>query len=100
MSGKLNALKKSITKTAEKASASVSKKAKRLTGVSPHRHCRICHAVINIKADPPICHSSDCLTSWEKDQRDQKRLKFWMTTFIALFAFAYIGPILYRVIGF
>ena len=99
MSGKISALKKSITKTAEKASASVARKAKRLTGVPPHRHCRICHAAIDLKSDPPICHSSDCSKSWEKDQRDQKKLKFWMTTFIALFAFAFIGPLLLQLIG-
>ena len=93
MAGKLDALKKTISETAEKASSSVAKRARKLTGVQPHRHCRICYAPIHVKADPPICNSDECKTGWEKNERSNKQLKLWMTIFIALFAFSFIGPL-------
>ena len=99
MSSKFNALKLSIAKTAEKATATVAKKAKKLTSVPPHRHCRMCQAAINIKAEPPICNSDECTTAWEREERNRKQLKFWMTAFIALFAFSFIGPLLWKLLG-
>lgn len=96
MSSKFDALKKTIAKTAEKATSSVAKKAKKLTSVPPHRHCRMCQAAINIKSEPPICNSEECTTEWEREERNRKQLKFWMTAFIALFAFSFIGPLFWR----
>lgn len=96
MSSKFDALKKSIARTAEKATSTVAKKAKKLTSVPPHRHCRMCQAAINIKSEPPICNSEECTTEWEREERNRKQLKFWMTAFIALFAFSFIGPLAWQ----
>ena len=96
MAGKFDALKKSIAKTAEKATSTVAKRAKKLTSVPPHRHCRMCQTAINIKSEPPICNSEECTTKWEREERNRKQLKFWMTAFIALLAFSFIGPLAWK----
>ncbi len=96
MGGKFSALKKSISDTAEKATSGVAKRAKKLTGVQPHRHCRMCHTPINLKVEPPICNSAECSTSWDREERNRRQLKFWMTAFIALFAFSFLGPLMYK----
>jgi hypothetical protein len=51
-----------------------------------------------MKADPAICKAEACVAKWAKEEKSRKSLKMWMTIFIGFFAFAFIGPILQKLV--
>jgi predicted nucleic acid-binding Zn ribbon protein len=91
-----DSLKKQITETADKLATSSNKVRKKMTGVSAHKHCRMCQSTIPMKADPAICKAEACDAKWAKEEKSRKSLKMWMTIFIGFFAFAFIGPIVQK----
>lgn len=66
--------------------------------VQPHKHCRVCHEPIPIKADPRVCKKEECVEQNERDERNQKAMRFWMFIFFGLFVAGFVLPIVFRLV--
>jgi predicted nucleic acid-binding Zn ribbon protein len=66
--------------------------------VQPHKHCRICFTPIKLSADPRVCKEQECIDKNERDERNQKQMRIWMFIFFGIFAFGFVGPILFRLL--
>lgn len=91
---------------AKKVKDMVAKKSSQFIGnmqgggkVSPHKHCRICHEPISVKADPRVCKQQACIEQNEKDEKNQKTVRIAMFVFFGLFAIPYILALAARVMG-
>lgn len=93
-----DSLKKRISGAADIAKTQSKKMRKSLSGMVAHKHCRMCHVPIDLKAEPPICASDDCDAKWSSEERNRKQLKLWMTIFIAIFAFSFLGPLVAQLV--
>ena len=65
----------------------------------PHKHCRICHEAIPVKADPRVCKNQECIDQNEKDEKNQKTVRIAMFVFFGIFAVPYILVLVSRIIG-
>ena len=66
--------------------------------VQPHKHCRICFTPIKLSAEPRVCKNQECVDKNERDERNQKQMRIWMFIFFGIFAFGFVGPILFRLL--
>ncbi|MAI40073.1 MAG: DUF2116 family Zn-ribbon domain-containing protein [Candidatus Poseidoniales archaeon] len=66
--------------------------------VQPHKHCRICFTPIKLSAEPRVCKNQECIDKNERDERNQKQMRIWMFIFFGIFAFGFVGPILFRLL--
>ena len=64
--------------------------------VPAHLHCRICYEVIPSGSDPRVCSEQECIDRNIKDEKNQKQMRVWMFVFLGLFAFAFVGPIIFN----
>ena len=85
---------------AKKVKDMVAKKSSQFIGnmqgggkVSPHKHCRICHEPISVKADPRVCKQQECINQNEKDEKNQRTVRIAMFVFFGLFALPYLYTI-------
>jgi predicted nucleic acid-binding Zn ribbon protein len=65
----------------------------------PHKHCRICHDPIPVKAEPRVCKNQECIGQHEKDEKNQKAVRIAMFVFFGIFAIPYILVLVTRVLG-
>jgi predicted nucleic acid-binding Zn ribbon protein len=63
--------------------------------VADHRHCRICNAVVSLKADPRVCKDEECLAKQGKNERNERLMRIMMFVFLGLFAL----PLLLKIFG-
>ena len=91
---------------AKKVKDMVAKKSSQFIGnmqgggkVAPHKHCRICHEPISVKADPRVCKQQAYIEQNEKDEKNQKTVRIAMFVFFGLFAIPYILALAARVMG-
>ena len=61
--------------------------------VPPHKHCRICQVAIPMNAEPRVCKDASCKEKFDKDERMQKQMKFWMFFFFALVALPFLAAL-------
>ena len=66
--------------------------------VQPHKHCRICFTPIKLSAEPRVCKNQECIDKNERAERNQKQMRIWMFIFFGIFAFGFVGPILFRLL--
>ena len=66
--------------------------------VQPHKHCRICFTPIKLSAEPRVCKNQESIDKNERDERNQKQMRIWMFIFFGIFAFGFVGPILFRLL--
>ena len=85
-------VRQNIAKMTNKVSAVASGR------VQPHKHCRICFTPIKLSADPRVCKEQECIDKNERDERNQKQMRIWMFIFFGIFAFGFVGPILFRLL--
>ena len=64
--------------------------------VPEHRHCRICNAVISLKADPRICKDEECIAKHGKNDKNERMMRIMMFVFLGLFAL----PLLLKIFGY
>ena len=69
---------------------------KSVGSIPEHRHCRMCNAVISVKADPRICKDQECLAKLVKNEKNEKMMRIMMFVFLGLFAL----PLILKVVGF
>ncbi len=91
---------------AKKVKEMVAKKSSKFVGnlagggkVTPHKHCRICHEPISVKAEPRVCKQQACIEQNEKDEKNQKTVRIAMFVFFGLFAIPYVLALATRVMG-
>ena len=63
--------------------------------VQPHLHCRVCYEVIPSGSEPRVCSEQACIDKNTKDEKNQKQLRIWMFIFLGIFAFSFIGPMIF-----
>lgn len=64
--------------------------------VADHRHCRICNAVVPLKADPRVCKDEECIAKQSKNEKNERIMRIMMFVFLGLFAL----PLILKVVGF
>ena len=92
---------------AKKVKDMVSKRTSQMVGsfsggagkVPPHKHCRICHEAISIKAEPRVCKDPACLEKHEQDEKNQKTVRIAMFIFFGLFAIPYLLTLVMNIVG-
>mgnify|MGYP001239611446 FL=1 len=61
-----------------------------------HKHCKICSINIDIKSDPRICKSADCIAKNEKNQKNDKMMRIMFFVFFA----AVVAPVFLSLLGY
>ncbi len=64
--------------------------------VASHKHCKICSINIDVKSDPRICKSADCIAKNEKNQKNDKMMRIMFFVFFA----AVVAPIFLSLLGY
>ncbi|RJU89252.1 MAG: DUF2116 family Zn-ribbon domain-containing protein [Candidatus Poseidoniales archaeon] len=67
--------------------------------VPPHKHCRICHEPISVKAEPRVCNDQECIDKHEQDDKNQRTVRIAMFVFFGLFAIPYLLTLVMRLVG-
>ena len=67
--------------------------------VPPHKHCRICHEPISVKAEPRVCKNQDCIDKHQQDYKNQRTVRIAMFVFFGLFAVPYLLTLVMRLVG-
>ena len=67
-------------------------KSKITQNLPAHKHCRMCGIDINIKSDPRICNSQECIEQLEKQERNDKMMRIMF----GVFFIAFVIPIVLR----
>ena len=80
-------------KVSKKASSARNKISSHLTA---HKHCQMCGATIDIKAEPRICKADDCVSKYEKRGKNDRMMRIMFFIFVLIF----FGPILLSALGF
>lgn len=57
--------------------------------VSTHKHCKVCSINIDVKSDPRICKSAECIAKNEKNQKNDKMMRIMFFVFFA----AVVAPV-------
>ena len=71
-------------KVSKKASNARNKITSHLTA---HKHCQMCGATIDIKAEPRICKAADCVSKYEKRSKNDRMMRImFVVFFIAIVA--------------
>lgn len=66
------------------------------SNVASHKHCKICSINIDIKSDPRICKSADCIAKNEKNQKNDKMMRIMFFVFFA----AVVAPVFLSLLGY
>ena len=82
-------------KIKDKVMKAVSQNYRGGNSIPEHRHCRICNAVVSIKADPRLCKDEECIAKHGKNDKNERRMRIMMFVFLGLFAL----PLLLKVMG-
>jgi predicted nucleic acid-binding Zn ribbon protein len=64
--------------------------------VQPHKHCRVCFRPIKLSAEPRVCSDKACVERNARDEKNQRSMRVWMFIFLGIFAFSFIGPMVFR----
>ncbi len=72
------------------------KRSKAMAHIPSHKHCRVCGIDISPKAEERVCKNEDCVTKYEKDEKNKQRMRLWMLVFFTLFAAPYLIAVLMR----
>ena len=65
----------------------------------PHKHCRICHEPIPVKAETRVGKNQECIDQHDKDEKNQKAERIAMFVFFGIFAIPYILVLVTRLMG-
>ncbi|RJU96469.1 MAG: DUF2116 family Zn-ribbon domain-containing protein [Candidatus Poseidoniales archaeon] len=66
--------------------------------VQPHKHCRVCFRPIKLSAEPRVCSDQACIDRNIRDEKNERQMRIWMFVFLGIFAFSFLGPMLFRML--
>ena len=65
------------------------------SSVSAHKLCKVCGTEINVKGDPRVCKSEECIAEKEKNAKDDRMMRIMFFVFFA----AVIAPVALALFG-